>query len=162
MDMNEKRKPFPPRQKLHSFIIDPFLLAGTALLIVFLADRFAGAVDSSGTRKRLTIILYIIAVCIFWLIAGGLYFDFLDMPFIGKYGEGNHFMWNSGMELTGMKPIVDTLIPTYADWKNPLNILGMGILLSYAFILFLMIKAVRSIKGRCAKKMIASRNNSLN
>ena len=62
------------------------------------------------------------------------------MPGLGEYGKGNHFMWNSGIELLGLKPFVDTSIPTYANPFGPMNILAIAIFLTYPLWLYLGIK----------------------
>lgn len=104
-----------------SFALDlPLLLP----LIGYLAGRLA-------VNKACGYLFYGAALLGFWGVAGGLYFDFLSFEFLlGPPGRGNHFMWNSGIELLGFHPVFLSVNPTYADfWSLPncsaLLLLGM-------------------------------------
>ena len=84
--------------------------------------------------------LYSTALSIFLAISGSLYLDYLNFnfltPFLGhpEAWGGNHFMWNSGVEVLGLKPIIDTTIPTYLNFWGFWNLLAM-ILLGPVYIL---------------------------
>ncbi|MFC1521015.1 hypothetical protein ACFL6Y_01260 [Elusimicrobiota bacterium] len=60
-----------------------------------------------------------------YLIAGGLYIDAIDFPFLGEAGYGNHFMWNSGIEITGLPSIFNFSAPTYIDFWSLPNMLAI-------------------------------------
>jgi len=95
-----------------SFILDPFLLLGLGVFIVWLTVR--KLYRRFGRNKFFIPGLFIFCLISFWLVAGaGLYLDNLNFSFLGKAGEGNHFMWNSGCEILGIEPFVDTAAPTY-------------------------------------------------
>jgi len=119
-----------------SFLIDPILLILCGITEVGIYSKFLREKES----KKILVGLSIIVVTIFWLIAGLLYLDYIDMPGLGEYGKGNHFMWNSGIELLGLKSFVDTSIPTYTNPLGPMNILAIAIFLTYPLWLYLGIK----------------------
>jgi len=132
-------------EHLHSFIIDPFLLLGFGLLIAWVEKRFISR-HFPNLKINLTPYLFAAVILGFWLIAGGFYLNMMDMPFIGEYGAGHHFMWNSGVELVGLPPFVDTTVPTYAECGNPLNLLAWAMfLIAYPFFLYCGLRMGRKI-----------------
>lgn len=95
--------------------------------------------------------LYATAFGIFLAIANSLYCDYLNFyfltPFLGhpEAWDGNHFMWNSGIEISGLKPIVDTTIPTYQNFWGFWNLLA--ILLLGPVYVWVMVKAGTRLHG---------------
>ena len=120
-----------------SFLIDPILLIFCGIAEVGIYAKF---LHEKFEFKKVLLVLSTIVIAVFWLIAGLLYVDYLDMPGLGEYGEGNHFMWNSGIEILGFKPFIETSVPTYVNPLGLLNILAVVIFLSYPFWLYLGIK----------------------
>jgi hypothetical protein len=104
-----------------SFLLDPILLVGCGIIIVWLCTRFL----FKKKGKKILPILAILVMAIFWLIPISLYLDIIDMPFIGDAGKGNHFMWNSASELFGVEPWIDTNPPTYTMPFSALNIFAV-------------------------------------
>ena len=94
--------------------------------------------------------LFATAIGIFWTISGALYLDYLNLsvlaPILGhpEAWGGNHFMWNSGAELAGLNPFVNTDPPTYKDFWGFWNIIAMALFAAYPFI---MVKAGRRLHG---------------
>lgn len=102
-----------------SFLLDlPILLPFFGFL--------AGRLGKTKGQKRL---LYGVVLIGFWLIAGGLYFDFFSFRFlIGEAGSGNHFMWNSGIEVLGLKPFVVFPAPSYLNFWSLPNLAALTLL----------------------------------
>ena len=119
-----------------SFLLDPILLIVSGYLIAFIEKNYI----SSDNRGKFRKIMIILTISLFWIIAGSLYLDLINIPFLGEYGQGNHFMWNSGIEIIGLKPIISTTKPTYEDPLNPLNILAIIMFMLYPLWLHLGIK----------------------
>jgi len=114
-----------------SFLIDPALLIVIGVAITFLANR--------GLRevlKRPVLVLAVVTIALFWSIGGLLYLDYLDFPWLGNAGSGRHFMWNSGLELIGLKPPIDVSV-TYTNPFSTLNILAVLLFAAYPLFLYL-------------------------
>ena len=103
-----------------SFILDPILLTIIGYIIAKIEKKHI----KSENREKFRKITKTLTLITFWTIAGALYLDIINMPLLGAYGKGNHFMWNSGIEIIGAKPIINTETPTYKNPLNPLNILA--------------------------------------
>ncbi len=116
-----------------SFLIDPFLLVISGIIELLLIRKIL--YKYSDMKKTLWVLSIVIILC-FWLIAGALYLDIIDMFFLGEFGRGNHFMWNSGCELIGLSPFIDTTIPTYLDFFNPLNLFAICLFAIYPLWLY--------------------------
>jgi len=114
-----------------SFLIDPVLLIVIGVAITFLAKR-----GLQEVLKRPVLILAVVTIALFWSIGGLLYLDYLDFPWLGNAGSGRHFMWNSGVELIGLKPPIDVSV-TYANPFSTLNILAVLLFAAYPFFLYL-------------------------
>lgn len=77
---------------------------------------------------------YYTALAIFLGISGSLYFDYLNFssltPLLGhsEAWGGNHFMWNSGIEVLGLKPLLNTTVPTYRNFWDFWNLLALILL----------------------------------
>lgn len=99
----------------------------------------------SDIRTKLSVrqIFYVGAIGVFMAVSGSLYLDhfnfFVLTPFLGhpEAWGGNHFMWNSGIEVLGLKPLVDTTVPTYKNFFGFLNILGMTLFAFYPIVMVL-------------------------
>lgn len=111
----------PPLQSA-SFLIDAFFLLP---LCGYFAARISNRFHISSPC------LLGLALASFWIIAGGLYFDRLDFPFLGEAGRGNHFMWNSGIEILGFTPLFAFPRPTYEPFFSLPNLFA---LVSFLFI----------------------------
>lgn len=128
-----------------SFVLDLPLLLPLVGLIVELVARYVVKKDLELGRK----VFYFVAIMIFWAISGALYLDYLSFsilaPILGhpEAWSGNHFMWNSGIELLGLKPIV-TNTPTYADFWGFWNLLAIALFISYPIV---MVKAGTWLHG---------------
>ena len=87
---------------LASFALDiPILLPAAGWLAARLCR---GLAEPARTRRSRALLAAVLLG--FWLVAGGLYFDLLNIePLLGAPGRGNHFMWNSGVELLGVAPL---------------------------------------------------------
>ena len=70
-----------------------------------------------------------LALAGFWGVSGGLYADLWNFPFLGEAGRGNHFMWNSGMELVGLSPWFRFSRPTYQDFFRVPNLTALFLFL---------------------------------
>lgn len=111
----------------------PFVMIGLGLYLLLLLDV---SIFTFFQRFWLTIrqALYTTAFSIFLAIAGSLYFDLFNFSFLTlllghpEAWGGNHFMWNSGIEVLGLKPIVDTIIPTYQNFWKFWNLLALLLL----------------------------------
>jgi len=114
-----------------SFLIDPVLLIVIGVAITFLAKR-----GLQEVLKRPVLILAVVTIALFWSIGGLLYLDYLDFPWLGNAGSGRHFMWNSGVELIGLKPPIDVSV-TYANPFSTLNILAVLLFAAYPLFLYL-------------------------
>ncbi|MBI4055719.1 MAG: hypothetical protein HY402_06280 [Elusimicrobia bacterium] len=98
-----------------SFLLDTFLLLpASGFLIAYLTRNRP---DKAPALGGLTLLA-------FWAIAGGLYFDLWNFPFLSEAGQGNHFMWNSGIELLGLSPRWPAQ-PTYAAFWSPANLAAL-------------------------------------
>lgn len=128
-----------------SFILDILILLP---LVGLLVEVMARRMRIFYTARRM---LYAVAVMIFLAISGSLYLDYFNFsfltPFLGhpEAWGGNHFMWNSGIEVLGLRSIVDTAIPTYQNFWGFWNLLAM-ILLGPVYIL-VMVKAGTRLHG---------------
>lgn len=128
-----------------SFVLDLLILLPLVGLLVEAAARWLLKKDWRKVRP----ILYFIAIVVFWMISASLYLDYLSFsilaPVLGhpEAWAGNHFMWNSGIELLGFKPIVANT-PTYANFWGFWNLLAVALFLSYPFV---MVKAGRRLHG---------------
>ncbi|MBI4668751.1 MAG: hypothetical protein HY747_06135 [Elusimicrobia bacterium] len=110
----------PISVSLASFALDiPILLPALGYL--------AGRLSKTG---KMGCVLFNLSLLGFWLIAGGLYFDVLSVRFVlGDIGSGNHFMWNSGMEVLGIGPLFPFAESTYRNfWSTP-NLVAMALFL---------------------------------
>jgi len=129
-----------------SFLLDPLLLIVIGVAIVFLAER--------GLHKILrnpVLVLSVVTVALFWSISGLLYLDYLDFPWLVKAGSGRHFMWNSGIELIGLKPPIDVSV-TYANPFCTLNIVAVLLFATYPLFLYLGVYAGSKILSKsCAR-----------
>lgn len=114
-----------------SFLIDPVLLIVIGVAITFLAKRGLHEV-----LKRPVLVLAVVTIALFWSIGGLLYLDYMDFPWLGNAGSGRHFMWNSGVELIGLKPPIDVSV-TYANPFSTLNILAVLLFAAYPLFLYL-------------------------
>jgi len=114
-----------------SFILDPIFLIVIGVAIVFLAERFLHEI-----LRNPILVLSVVTVALFWSISGLLYLDYLDFPWLGKAGSGRHFMWNSGVELIGLKPPID-VSATYANPLCTLNIVAILLFAIYPLFLYL-------------------------
>jgi len=95
--------------------------------------------DKGSLHKILrnpVLVLSAVTVALFWSIGGLLYLDYLGFPLPGKAGSGRHFMWNSGVELIGLKPPIDVSV-TYANPFCTLNIVAMLLFATYPLFLYL-------------------------
>ena len=122
-----------------SFLLDPLFLIVIGVAIAFLAER--------GLHKILrnpVLVLSVVAVAVFWSISGLLYLDYLDLPWLGKAGSGRHFMWNSGVELIGLKPPIDVSV-TYVNPFCALNVVAVLLFATYPLFLYLGVYAGRRI-----------------
>jgi len=95
-----------------SFILDPLLLIVSGIAEVYIVERW---LYKHINKRKSLIVLSLLVILLFWSVAGALYLDLLNIPFLGDFGKGNHFMWNSGIELLGFSPLVDTTTPTYTE-----------------------------------------------
>lgn len=145
------QKKFGPNA-YYSFILDPFLLIGFGIFIVWLTVR--KLYHRFGRNKFFIWGLSILCLTLFWLIAGfGLYLDNINIPLLGEAGQGNHFMWNSGCELFGIEPFVDTTTPTYTNFLSPLNLLALFFfVIIYPLILYISIHIGYILFGRNEKQ----------
>ena len=110
-----------------SFLLDmPILLPALG----YAAGRLTRLGETEFSQRRLGRALYGALLVGFWLIAGGLYFDRFSFEFfLGPMGRGNHFMWNSAMELLGLGPWLVLNEPSYVHpWSAP-NLIAVGFLL---------------------------------
>ena len=105
-----------------SFILDPLLLITSGIVEVYIVEKW---LHKYINKKEGMLILSFLVIVVFWGIAGALYLDLISLSFIGEAGNGNHFMWNSGIELLGIPPFVDTSTPTYINPFCVLNILAV-------------------------------------
>ena len=108
----------PARQA--SFFLDSVcLLPLSGHLVARISRRY-------GLSPRLLLGL---ALAGFWGVSGGLYADLWNFPFLGEAGRGNHFMWNSGMELVGLSPWFRFSRPTYQDFFRVPNLTALFLFL---------------------------------
>lgn len=115
------------RGSCYSFIIDPFLLVIVAMIMVWLTVRKFYKIF--GRKKKILYGFLVLSLTLFWAGAGLLYFDKVDLPFLGSYGRGNYFMWNSGLEAFGLPGILSISQPTYLNFWSPLNILALFLMI---------------------------------
>ena len=108
-----------------SFILDILFLLPLVGLLVEVTAKHIRKINLARPM------LYIVAIVIFLAISGPLYFDYFNFyfltPFLGypEAWDGNHFMWNSGIEVLGLRPFVDTTIPTYQNFWGFWNLLAL-------------------------------------
>ena len=126
-----------------SFILDfGLLLPLVGLLVEYLSRKFQ--------NRQARACLYAIAIGMFLTISGSLYLDRLTLsflvPYLGHPGAwgGNHFMWNSGIEVLGLKPIFSRTLPTYIPFWGPWNILALAFFGLYPLV---MVKAGTRLRG---------------
>lgn len=130
---------FLPTLAGSSFIIAGFItknpimtLTGFLLYLPFAPKAIIG--EDIGKCWSVRQMLYATAFGIFLAIADSLYYDYLNFyfltPVLGhpEAWGGNHFMWNSGIEVLGLQPIVDTTIPTYQNFWGFWNVLALALL----------------------------------
>jgi len=117
-----------------SFILDPLLLIASGIAEVYIVEKW---MYKHTSRRKGMIILSSLVMLLFWSIAGALYLDLLNVPFLGDFGNGNHFMWNSGVELLGFPPFVDTTTPTYTKAFGVLNLIAIVLFCVYPVWLYL-------------------------
>jgi hypothetical protein len=125
-----------------SFLLDPLFLIVIGVAIAFIAER--------GLHKVLrnpVLVLSVVTVALFWSIGGLLYLDYLDFPWLGEAGSGRHFMWNSGVELIGLKPPIDVSV-TYANPFCTLNIVAVLLFATYPLFLYLGVYAGSKILSK--------------
>ncbi|MBI2669551.1 MAG: hypothetical protein HYX20_00140 [Candidatus Yanofskybacteria bacterium] len=109
-----------------------FSLVGILLYTIFAPLALLGGRPWRWQTVRFT--LYATAFGIFFAISDSLYYDYLNFSFLAPFlghpeaWGGNHFMWNSGLEVLGLKPIVDTTIPTYQNFWGFWNLLALVLL----------------------------------
>lgn len=126
-----------------------FSLMGVLFYTVFAPMALLGGEPWRWQTVRFT--LYATAFGIFLAISGSLYYDYLNFSFLTpllghpEAWGGNHFMWNSGIEVLGLKTIVDTTVPTYQNFWGFWNLLAI-ILLGPIYIL-VMVKAGTRLHG---------------
>lgn len=108
-----------------SFIFDiPLLLPLVGMVVEWLWRQL-------GRNARLRYPLYALALVAFLAVSGSLYFDLISFsavaPVLGhpEAWEGNHFMWNSGVEIIGMGPLVIHDVPTYRNFWGFWNVFAM-------------------------------------
>ena len=100
-----------------------FVSLGVLLFCLFFATLFK--------KDMPRVVLYSTAYGIFLAISLSLYFDFLNFNFLNPHlghpeaWGGNHFMWNSGIEVLGLKPLIDITVPTYKNFWGFWNILAI-------------------------------------
>jgi len=128
-----------------SFLIDPFLLIFSGIAEVYLCEKI---LCKHHEKKNVLLFLSVVIIFCFWIIAGALYLDYLNIPFLGDYGRGNHFMWNSGVEIIGLKPFIDTSVPTYKNTLSSLNLLAILIFATYPLWLYFGIRVGYKILRR--------------
>jgi hypothetical protein len=114
-----------------SFLLDPLLLIIIGVAIAFLTER-----RLHKTLRKPVLVLSAVTIAIFWSIGGLLYLDYFDFPWLGSAGSGRHFMWNSGVELIGLKPPIDVSV-TYANPFCTLNIVAVLLFATYPIFLYL-------------------------
>lgn len=132
-----------------SFIIDTFLLIGCGALVVYISVRF---LLKRFQFRHWIPLLAVMVLMVFWLIAGALYLDIIDFPFLGDAGRGNHFMWNSGCELIGLKAFVDASVPTYTDLFGAMNVFAIFLFALYPLWLYIGILIGYFLFGRTEKQ----------
>jgi hypothetical protein len=115
------------KDQFYSFILDPFLLISGGIFIIWLS------------RKNPWLIL-ILPLFLALVLSIGLllYFDLLSVPGLGDYGKGNHFMWNSGIELFGFKSPVLLSQPSYFHFFSVLNLSALAIFV-FLYPIFLLV-----------------------
>ncbi len=118
-----------------SFMVLKATLGGLMFILIMVVISvfsllFLIIYTSSDPRKGIRAALYAAAIGIFVACSGSLYFDCLNFsflaPILGHPGawSGNHFMWNSGIELLGFRPLVSGE-PTYRNFFGALNLSGL-------------------------------------
>lgn len=110
-----------------SLLLDPPFLIAIGFATAFL--------DKSRPHKTLrgpVRALSVVTIGIFWSISGLLYLNCLNFPWLGS---GRHFMWNSGVELIGLKPPID-VSATYSDPFCVLNIVALLLFVTYPLFLY--------------------------
>ncbi len=85
--------------------------------------------------------LYYTALLIFLAVSGSLYLDYINFSFLtpllghAEAWGGNHFMWNSGIEVLGFGPLMDTAKPTYRNFWEFWNLLALVLFVAYPFVM---------------------------
>lgn len=126
-----------------------FGLTGLTLYCVFVPGAFIGGRVLRWWTMRFT--FYATAYGIFLAVADSLYYNLLNFSFLApllghpEAWGGNHFMWNSGIEVLGLRPVVDTTIPTYQNFWGFWNLLAL-VLLGPVYIL-VMVKVGTRLHG---------------
>jgi len=127
-----------------SFMLDiTLLLPLVGLLVEMLARKIS--------KKYIRQVLYVTIISLFIMVSGSLYFDLINFYFLTVFlghpeaWSGNHFMWNSGIEVLGFRPIIDTTTPTYTNFWGFWNIFAM--VLFFVIYPTLMIKTGRRLHG---------------
>lgn len=134
-------KEFYSHSTCRSFILDfLILLPLIGLLIEIIARRLT--VKAKNRECLLRKFFYCAATVILWVATGLCYFDLFDCSFASSFlghpeaWGGNHYMWNSGIEILGLEPFIDTTVPTYKNFWGPMNILAMILFALYPFVLY--------------------------
>lgn len=106
--------------QMASFLLDiPILLP--------LSGYLSAKMGKSEKQKKGLLVLSLLG---FWIVAGGFYFDVLSLNFLlGEAGGGNYFMWNSGVELLGLKPLLALARPSYQNFWSWPNLAAMALFL---------------------------------
>lgn len=103
-----------------------------------------------GRKKWFISALFLLTICGFWLIAGGLYFDYISPYPLSKLG-GNAFMWNWPFNLFGATLVKN--IPTYTNFFGFWNILALFLFaIAYPLMLWIGIKIGYLFFGRSEKQ----------
>ena len=96
------------------------------------------------------VVLYLTALGMFLTVSISLYADLLNMNFLAPYLShpkawgGNHFMWNSGIEVLGLRPLVDTTARSYGTYRPHWDTLAIILFATYPCV---MIYAGRRLHG---------------
>lgn len=96
-------------------------------ILLPLSGYLSAKLGKSERQKKALLVLSLLG---FWVIAGGLYFDLLSFRFLlGEAGRGNHFMWNSGIELLGLRPLLAFQEASYSDFFSLANLAALALFL---------------------------------
>ena len=153
-----------------TFLIDSLmLLPGFAFLIVALSFGLPYKL-----RKETIIIFCVLVTLGFWLIAGGFYFNILqisNLPVAGhwfkQFGDANNFMWNFERNFARWSydetiyfwrwnhaaPFYDIAAPSYQDFWGLKNLTGMFLIfIGYPLMLLFWIQVRYLVFGRSPKQ----------